>query len=68
MKSLRTRIADDPWDAPAWLELAQDTSQRDSAVAANLEEQRALYEDMLARFPTAVRLTSLMHFDFAINP
>lgn len=59
MKSLRTRIADDSWDAPAWLELAQDMSQRDPTVAANLEEQRAFYEDMLARFPTAVRHTLL---------
>lgn len=56
MTSLRTRIADDPWDASAWLELAHDMSQRDPTVPANLEEQRAFYDDMLARFPTAVRL------------
>ena len=59
MMTLRTRIADDPWDAAAWLELAHDMSQRDPTVAANLEEQRAFYDDMLARFPTAVRLWPL---------
>ena len=68
MKTLRNRIADDPWDAAAWLELAHDMSQRDPTVAANLEEQRAFYDDMLARFPTAVRLCPLPRPAEVITP
>ena len=55
MKSLRARIADDPWDATAWAELADDMGKRDPTVPSNLEEQQSFFEDLLLRYPTAVR-------------
>ena len=56
--ALRARITENPWDAEAWSELAQEVSSGDPDSPGTLDEQRAFYEELLTRFPTAVRISS----------
>lgn len=53
--ALRARITEFPWDAAAWNQLAQQVLSRGSNDPKNLTEQRAFLEELLGRFPTAVR-------------
>ena len=60
---LRERIQIDEWDTAAWQALVAcvcDAAER-SPNPQQLEEQRLVYNDFLARFPTAVSLDTLQH-------
>lgn len=53
--ALRARITENPWDAAAWTQLAQQVLSRGSNDLNDLTEQRAFLEELLGRYPTAVR-------------
>ena len=53
--ALRARISENPWDVDAWAELAHEVASSDSSKPGALDEQRGFYEELLNRFPTAVR-------------
>lgn len=59
--ALRARITENPWDAEAWSELAQEVSLGESSNPGTLDDQRAFYEELLTRFPTAVRALYKWH-------
>ena len=50
LAGLRDRVQADPWDAEAWKQLVA------AAPSQPHEVQKAIYEDLLGRFPTAVSL------------
>jgi hypothetical protein len=53
--ALRARITENPWDTAAWTQLAQEILSRGPNDHNVLSEQRAFLEELLTRFPTAVR-------------
>ena len=62
LAGLRDRVQADPWDAEAWKLLSAAASRQPN------ETQRAVHEDLLARFPTAVSFFLLQLSDVPRDP
>lgn len=55
VQNLQARIAVDPYDAAAWEQLVGERMEARRRNPEQLAELRATYDELLARFPTAVR-------------
>ena len=55
--SLRARLDKDPWNSNVWEALVEEVAPA-SAPASQIAQKRVIFEQLLARFPTAVRLCS----------
>lgn len=54
--AIQEQLEAHPWDVLAWDDLVLEFQARPTA--ENIAEKRAVYEQVLARFPTAVRTTA----------